>query len=233
MATRNWVTWFIAGLGIGCGSTMSTGGGAREYSGELALVFTNASPDALCRLHMSAADADGYGDNWLPAQGLPSGKSIEFRVKRGTYKARWESCIKDKGIPRLAATLTRDAAFTIDQETQLYAYIADTVSPTSRAAMLDRTYKKVRFQGQSVGPSAQASAQTPEPAPEPDIGPGSGPATKPGPTKPGKPQTANASFDGFVDRSARKPKGKASKGPAPSLRRTHDLANSRAGYRAK
>ncbi|MGE0872028.1 MAG: hypothetical protein AB7P03_25950 [Kofleriaceae bacterium] len=241
MRITNIVTFGLAGLSMAgmaaCASTAASARGAtyREHGGPVQVVFTNASAEAMCGFYMSFKDADKYGDNWLPETGLPSGKSIEFRVKPGVYKARWESCSSTGGIPHFAATLSHDSSFVIDQETQLFAYVADKVAPTKRAPILDRRYKKVTFQGQAIEPVdgtsrtsaahrvSSASASAPEPAAEPAA---ASPAAAP-----------RENFDGFVDPSAKKAIAKNKQGKRkavrPSLRRSHDLASSRVDYRVR
>ncbi|MGE0548768.1 MAG: hypothetical protein AB7O24_11975 [Kofleriaceae bacterium] len=237
MRITNIVSFGLASLGMAtvaaCASTSASMRGAtyREHGGPVQVVFTNATAEAMCGFYMSFKDADQYGDNWLPEAGLSSGKSIEFRVKPGTYKARWESCSATGGIPHFAATLSHDSAFAIDQETQLFAYVADKVAPTKRAPILDRTYKKVTFQGQAIEPiesssrsstAHRVSTSAPEPAVE-QISESPSPAP-------------SASFDSFVDPSAKRAaKAKQAKRKAvrPSLRRSHDLASSRVDYRVR
>jgi hypothetical protein len=123
----------------------------RLRAGSTPVVFTNATPDRMCGLYMNNEDTDDYGDNWLPKEGLASGQSIEFKVQPGKYMARWDTCTSGSKQPFYAATLWREMGFVVDQETQLYAYVADTVSPTKRAAILGRDHKLVRFQGQQIG----------------------------------------------------------------------------------
>lgn len=134
-----------------CGAAQRGSHGATraQYRGGTALVFTNASPEKMCELRMAFDEAEAYGDNWLPPGGLASGKSIEFRVEPGTYKATWTTCRTERGM--LAGTRWRELAFRVDQQTQLFAYVADRVAPTSRARVLGDDYKIVRFQGQPVG----------------------------------------------------------------------------------
>jgi hypothetical protein len=195
---------------------------AAEYGGRLPLVFTNATPEKLCGLYMSFDGARDYGDNWL-ATALPSGKSLELRVKPGTYKARWESCTKTRGVtPTLAATLWRERAFEVSQETQLYAYIADTTAPTKRAAVLGRDHHKVMFQGQTIAPIGTPQVVV---------------AVAPPPAVVEAPAVAH--FDDCVEARTVKAKGKRAKAAPiatgdpmrPSLRRLHDTTDKSVAYR--
>jgi hypothetical protein len=144
---------------VGCaGSAVhrSHGETKKAYAGGLPLVFTNATPDKMCGLYMSDNRLLDYGDNWLDGRGLPSGMSIVVNVKPGAYKAKWETCPKQGSLPTYAAVLWRETGFDIDQETQLYAYVAEATPPTKRAALLDRDHAKVMFQGQAVAPIGSA-----------------------------------------------------------------------------
>src|SRR5690606_13795744 len=60
-----------------------------------------------------------------------------------------------------AATLWREAAVTVQRETQLYAYVADAVAPTSRAKAMGRDHQVVRFPGQPIDPSPAAAPRRP------------------------------------------------------------------------
>jgi hypothetical protein len=92
------------------------------------------------------------GDNWLPEGGLPSGKSVEFKIRPGKYQATWSTC-RDGDATYYAGTLIADTSIEVDgQQTQLFAYIADNVAPTKRAPVLTRDYKIVKFSGQPIGP---------------------------------------------------------------------------------
>src|SRR5260221_9113658 len=91
----------------GCYSTgESHGDTAKAYSGTVAMTFTNATPDRVCGLYLSYDAQDTYGDNWLPATGITSGQSVDFKVKPGVYKAKWSSCkdAKDVKQAKLVAT---------------------------------------------------------------------------------------------------------------------------------
>src|SRR5215212_11201745 len=91
----------------------------REYRGAVPVVFTNATPDRMCGLYMSFDDADSYGDNWLPAEGLAPGKSLEVKIRSGKYKARWDTCRSpDKAKPFYAATMFRERSVNIAEPTQ-------------------------------------------------------------------------------------------------------------------
>jgi len=140
---------------VGCAGTAvhrSHGETMKQYAGGVPLVFTNATPDKMCGLYMSDNRSLDYGDNWLDARGVPSGRSVTVNVRPGAYKARWETCPKTGSLPTYAAVLWRETGFEVEQETQLYAYVAETTPPTKRAALLDRDHAKVMFQGQAVGP---------------------------------------------------------------------------------
>jgi len=208
---------------VGCQqATRSHGVTAGEYGGRLPLVFTNATPEKLCGLYMSFDGVNDYGDNWL-ATALPSGKSLELRVKPGTYKARWESCAKTQGVtPTLAATLWRERAFEVTQETQLYAYIADTIAPTKRAAVLGRDHHKVMFQGQTIAPIGTPQEVVAIAPPPPVAAP-----------------TAVVHFDDCIESRTVAAKGKRAKAAPiatgepirPSLRRLHDTTDKSVAYR--
>src|SRR5215203_4397360 len=70
----------------------SHGATAKQYAGTVDVVMVNATPEKMCGLYMSYDNDVEYGDNWLPESGLPVGKSVAFKVKPGTYKAKWNSC---------------------------------------------------------------------------------------------------------------------------------------------
>ena len=169
---------------------------------------------------MSFEDRRDMGDNWLPADGLPSGKSIEFKVRPGKYQATWSTC-KDGDKHYYAGTLIGDTAIGVDQQTQLFVYVADTVAPTKRAAVLTRDYKIVRFTGQPVGPidkSAPAVADVDAFA-----------KVEASLTRNGAPppKTDEPRFEKFSAKDMVDPKAKNSKKRTvvkPSLSRKHDLA---------
>ena len=144
---------------VGCVAGESHGTTAKQYTGTVDVVFINATPDKVCGLYMSYDNETDYGDNWLPAAGLPSGQSVEFRVKPGTYKAKWSSC-KDatdlkqaKLVATYAATLVHQNAIQIDRPTQLFAFIATSTAPTKYAPVKPRT-RLVRFEGHATVISA-------------------------------------------------------------------------------
>jgi hypothetical protein len=122
-----------------------------QLAGTTSLVFTNATSDSMCSLRIQRDGSKSYGDNWLPAGGLASGKSIDLKVKPGTYMATWNTC-RQPNQPYFAATLTSETAFTIKDARdakQLFAYVASNVAPTKYAA--PRAYHAmVRFQGQTI-----------------------------------------------------------------------------------
>jgi hypothetical protein len=110
-----------------------------------------AQEPPMCELEISFDGKDEHGDNWLPVGGLPSGKSIEFKVKPGKYKAVWTTC-KKPNKAYYAATRWRESAFDVVEPTQLFAYVASNVAPTSIAPPLAH-HKMVRFAGQSIDPT--------------------------------------------------------------------------------
>ena len=145
----------LVGVAVGASGCLSVapephGTTRAKYAGEVLVMFTNASPERMCGLFMTEDTEDDYGDNWLPVAGVPSGSSIELRVKPGKYKARWDTCKTGKDQPYYAATLWRETAVIVDRQTQLYAYVADAVAPTKRAAAMGRDYRVVRFTGQAI-----------------------------------------------------------------------------------
>lgn len=223
------VAGVVAGS-LGCGAM--TGPGSRgqtldQHRGSIALVFANASPQKMCALRMAFDEAESFGDNWLPAEGLPTGKSITFHVKPGTYKATWNTCLpRTDAEPYYAGTLTQELAFEVGEATQLFAFVADTVAPTSRAAPED-FHTLVKFAGQRVG-----GRSTPQVA------------STPAPTVPNELTTAadppkRTSMREFVDRDAKRrstrkgtPVSKRTAGKA-SLQRQHDLSSASVGYKVR
>lgn len=146
--------WTVAlTLAAGCYTT------AHDYQGSVPLVFTNATPDRVCELHLSYENVNAYGDNWLPAAGVPSGGSIEFHVKPGTYKAKWSSCHDAKDVPQTklvaayAGTRVHQNAFEVKLPTQLFAFIAGDNPPTSYA-QVEPHHQLVRFEGHTTVISA-------------------------------------------------------------------------------
>jgi hypothetical protein len=149
--------WVIA-LG-GCVSAAAReprGATKLEMAGNVSLVFTNASPDPVCELSIAPDSRDDYGDNWLPPEGLASGKSADFKVKPGKYKAVWSTC-RAPNKPYYAGTMWREMAVDVADATQLFAYVASNVAPTSRAAPRD-FHKLVRFAGQAIDPNPPKQA---------------------------------------------------------------------------
>lgn len=212
---------------VGCAPVMTESRGVTrgELAGGTELVFTNASPATMCGLHMSYDDNGQFGDNWLPAAGLPTGKSIAFKVKPGRYKATWNTCKPVGAKAYYAATLTQETSFMVTEATQLFAYVADTVAPTRRAAMLD-FHKLVKFSGQPIEPlgtrtAIAAIAPTPVAAPEPVV-------EQPAPVLP------KVDLSAFIDQKLvrqlkAKQKGKRVTAKA-SLKRAHDITTARVGY---
>jgi hypothetical protein len=224
----------LTGACAGAGS--SRGVTHREHIGSVQVIFTNATPDRMCELHMTFDEQRDMGDNWLPEGGLASGKSVEFKVKPGKYQATWNTC-KDGDKPYYAGTLIGDTSINVGQQTQLFTYVADTVAPTKRAPVLGRDYQVVKFSGQPVGPIAKSG-----PAPQRDafaavekeLGRGVAPAK----TEPMKFEKFSAKD--MIDPKAKtnaslKIKAKQGKRPAvrPSLDRKHDVAASNVRYRTR
>lgn len=215
---------------VGCQATLGPSRGVtqQKMSGTATLVFTNATAQPVCALHMTLDGEREYGDNWLAAN-LPSGKSVDFKVAAGKYKITWNTCA-EQGKPYLAGTLWRDTSFVVKDKTQLYAYVASTVAPT-RYAMPRDNYNVVKFPGQVVDPDPKArlaeeeraaalAAMAPPPPPA---------ATK----EPVKADTAFKARD-WIDPKARVAKGNKGK-PAikPSLKRSHDIVEAKVNYRSK
>ena len=219
-----------------------------RYAGAVPVVFTNATSDRMCGFYMADVREAAYGDNWLPEAGVPSGGSVEFRVKPGKYKARWDTCRQGREKPYFAATLWREAAVTVQRETQLYAYVADAVAPTKRAQVKGRDYNVVRFPGQPIDP-------TPEPRPrglqEPQMQQVALRAASEPPQIAGfigrvvlsaelvaelsaEPEAPVEKFDarGFVDATAKPVVARPAK-PKPSLDRKHDLSSSGIEYQKR
>ena len=147
----------MSGCVVGAASSDTRGVTRAHYAGPTTVRFTNASPDRMCGFYMTDDAEDSYGDNWLPEAGVPSGGSIDFAVKPGKYKARWDTCRNGSSRPYYAATLWREAAIKVTRETQLYAYVSDNVPPTKRAATMGRDFNVVRFPGQAIDPNPQGS----------------------------------------------------------------------------
>src|SRR4051812_41582373 len=105
----------VLALASGCAGSLgheSRGVTRSQLAGPTSLVFTNATSATMCSLRIQQEGSKQYGDNWLPAGGLPSGKSIDLKVKPGTYMATWNTC-KHSHQPYFAATLTGENAFSI------------------------------------------------------------------------------------------------------------------------
>jgi hypothetical protein len=130
-------------------ATESHGTTAKAYEGTVDVVVVNATPEKMCGLYMSFDNDVEYGDNWLPVNGLPVGKSMQFKVKPGTYKAKWNSCrdISDAPTENYAATLVGGTAFPLEQDTQLYAFVSDGTPPTKRGMPVPKL-KMIKFIGQ-------------------------------------------------------------------------------------
>src|SRR5262245_2956790 len=120
----------------GCMAGMESHGvTAKDYRGDVDVVVVNATPEKMCGLYMSFDTEQDYGDNWLPEAGLPVGKAVAFKVKPGTYKAKWNSCrdMHDAPTANYSATLVAGTAFPITDSMQLYAFVSDGTPPTKRA----------------------------------------------------------------------------------------------------
>ncbi len=235
----------MAGCVSSSGATEPRGATKARYTGAVLVVLTNATPDRMCGFYMTEDLEEEYGDNWLPEAGVPSGGSVQFRVRPGKYKARWDTCKQGKARPYFAATLWREAAVTVQRETQLYAYIADSVAPTKRAAVMGRDYNVVRFPGQAIDPDPK-----PQPRQQPQTQQVALRAASEPPQIAGfigrvmlsaemvaerdaEPEVPAESFNAreFVDRRARQP---AKPAPVkPSLNRKHDLSSSGIEYRKR
>ena len=204
---------------VGCSTMLaheSRGKTRKEHAGNTALVFTNATSQTMCGLHIAFDHGDAFGDNWLPREGLPSGKSIELKVKPGKYKATWNTCKQGKQ-PYFAGTLTAETSFNVNEATQLFAFVADHVAPTKRALPRD-FHKMVKFAGQEIVPLGAQPTSTIAEVSEPEAAPA------PAPTK--------VDLGAFIDHQAAR-KNLASKTaakPKASLKRVHDVVNAKAGY---
>jgi hypothetical protein len=136
---------------VACAPTESHGTTAKEYRGGVPVTFINATPEKLCGLYISYDNDPEYGDNWLPVDGLPVGQSVDFKIKEGTYKARWNNCHDARDMPTVsyAATLVGETAIFLDQPVQLYAFVSDGTPPTKHAVP-KRNLKMVKFIGQTT-----------------------------------------------------------------------------------
>ena len=142
----------VSALAAGCVSTSESHGvTAKQYAGTLPVAFVNATPEKLCGLYISYDTEPEYGDNWLPADGLPVGGSIDLKMKPGTYKAKWNTCkdVRDVGSVNYAATLMGGTAIPITEPLQLYAFVSDGTPPTKRGVPRPRL-KLVKFIGQTT-----------------------------------------------------------------------------------
>lgn len=231
---RNFV-WVVALLG-GCAAGA---GGPRgvtyaEHRGHVPLVVTNATPQRMCELHMSFEDQTSMGDNWLSDNGLATGKSLEFKVKPGKYQATWNTCKDGEKKHYFAGTLIGDTGIEVGQQTQLFIYVADTVAPTKRAAVLSRDYKIVHFTGQPVGPidrSAPAATPKVDAFAKVEAQLARGKNAAPPAKKADEPKfeafSAKDLVDPKVKRSAKRTKMK------PALSRKHDIAQAAVKYRTR
>lgn len=210
--------FLVALLATGCGvqAVGSRGLTRAEYQGGLKVVFTNASPVKMCELRMSSDAQPDYGDNWLPAGGVASGESIQFRVRPGTYKAMWSTCPTGSKDGYYAATLWHDTAVEVSGDVQLYAYVAETLAPTKRAPLRGVDYTVVRFQGQAIGPIADATAHPGRQQPEVAAAPAHPVSDEARPR-------ATFGAAAFVDPAAARKSRSAKYVKRASLRRTHDL----------
>ena len=147
-----------------CGASDTHGRSATEYAGALNVAFTNATPERMCTLLLTFDDDSSWGDNWLPDAGLPTGQSLAWKIKPGKYKAQWSTCHDAKEIhtqklvASYAGTLVHQTAVELKDPTQLFAFIADTTPPTSRAPVMAH-YKVVRFEGHAVVQSETQSSE--------------------------------------------------------------------------
>ncbi len=201
---------------MGCGTaTMGSRGVTRaEHAGPMQLIVTNATSETMCEVRIASTDQPRFGDNWLTAD-LASGASAEMRVRTGRYHATWSTCARP-GRPQFAGTATGELAFVVEQETQLFIYVADFVTPTKRAAALDRRYHIVKFPGQRV----EAIGDTPRDG-ELDATAVVGPESRIEHAKP-----ARFSAKDIIDPKARR----STKRVKPSLGRAHDVGAAKVGY---
>lgn len=231
MRTANFVLTVGLTLTTACavGAGGSRGVTHREHVGSTQVIFTNATPAKMCELHMTYDDKRQMGDNWLPEGGLPSGKSIEFKINPGKYQATWSTC-QDGNKTYFAGTLTADTSIDVDgQQTQLFAYVADNVAPTKRAPVLTRDYKIVKFSGQPVGPIDRAAPVKVDAFAQAEAALG-GPKAAPAKTEPVA-APAKFSAKGMIDPKAKRTaKRDVMK---PSLNRKHDVVGSKVKYRAR
>jgi hypothetical protein len=220
-------TLLVVVMLCGCQATLGPSRGVtqKKMSGNVSLVFTNASPAMMCNVSIALDSEREYGDNWLQTS-LPTGQSAEFKVKPGKYKATWNTC-SQPGKPFYAGTMWRETAVNVTESTQLFAYVADTVAPTKRAKPRDY-YKLVRFAGQMVDPDPKAreaeeklALQAKEEPPAPVAAPAPEPA---------KPAFRSAEW---IDPKASRNAGGKKAAIKPSLKRAHDLVEAKVNYRQK
>ena len=229
MRTTNFVLTVGLTLTTACaaGAGGSRGVTHREHVGSTQVIFTNATPQKMCELHMTYDEQRDMGDNWLPEGGLPSGKSIEFKIRPGKYQATWSTC-RDGDNTYYAGTLIADTNINVDdQQTQLFAYIADNVAPTKRAPVLTRDYKIVKFSGQPIGPIDRTPVKVDAFAvAEASLGPkGAQAKTAPVAAAPEK-----FSAKGMIDPKAKRT---AKRDVRPSLDRKHDVVGSKVKYKTR
>jgi len=207
-------------LFVGCSGAFATGAGETraKYHGGVPLVFTNATPQTMCELHMSFDIDPKFGDNWLAKGGLASGQSIEFKVQPGKYKATWNTCKKASDARYYAGTLIGETGFFVNEQTQLFTYVADNVAPTKRAAPRDY-FTMVKFSGQPIGGPPEIAAPPPVVVAPDHVAK----------ADPKKPATDKLDTRDLIDRKARVSKKKIK----PSLGRGHDLADSKVMYRQR
>jgi hypothetical protein len=176
---------------------------------------------------------------------VPAGGSIDFRVRPGKYKARWDSCRAGRDKAFFAATLWRESAVTVARETQLYAYVGGGGPPTRFAKAMGRDFAVVRFPGQAVDlspqaqrPQAQQVALRASADETPRIAGFIGRvvlsaelvAARDAASEPTDTFNAREFVDGSVRIAPPKP-GQAPKGPRPSLDRKHELSTSTIEYK--
>jgi hypothetical protein len=227
------LVWMVLLGGCAAGAGGPRGGTYAEHRGHVPLVVTNATPQRMCELHLSFEDQPSMGDNWLPDNGLASGKSLEFKVKPGKYQATWSTC-KDGAKHYFAGTLIGDTGIEVNQQTQLFVYVADSVAPTKRAAVLTRDYKIVHFTGQPVGPidySAPPAVAKVDAFAKVEASLSRGKNAAPPAKQVGEPRFEAFSAKDFVDPKAKRT-GKRTK-MKPALSRKHDIAQARVNYRAR
>jgi hypothetical protein len=202
------VAFVLTGCAVSTGNYGKTRG---ELAGSASVVFTNATSEPMCNMQIQRDGAASFGDNWLPAS-LPSGRSIDLKLQPGTYMATWNTCKRD-GHPYHAGTLVGQNAFIVKDgrdAVQLFAYVADKVAPTKRAALRD-FHTLIKFPGQICdGVVAAVDSTSRDKAPT---------------------VVAETNMSEFVDTSIKKaPRKKPMKA---SLARKHDLSDGRVGFAEK